>query len=158
MCPVDGQWSEWSQWTCNKKCSENGEITSFFFLFFYFIIIISILLTAYQYRFRGCDDPVPLFNGKQCEGLAREETNCTVTMDDCDLDDEPGFLPRYLRKLLEKYLSNLTNSHVVNEDERLELNCKSDAKRQIENYLSNNNPGARFNKTWFHNGKWLVKR
>lgn len=53
-CPVNGQWSLWSDFTaCSAKCGAG--ITT---------------------RFRLCNSPVPMFGGMDCIGLPLEERKC----------------------------------------------------------------------------------
>ncbi|XP_074627228.1 uncharacterized protein LOC141885237 isoform X4 [Acropora palmata] len=61
-CPLNGDWSGWNAWSpCSVTCG-NGR----------------------QERTRKCNDPVPEYGGKFCEGPAREFHNC-------EEDDCPGF-------------------------------------------------------------------
>ncbi|ELU15433.1 hypothetical protein CAPTEDRAFT_224576 [Capitella teleta] len=53
-CPVDGGWSEWSNWT---ECSETCGL-------------------ATKVRFRVCDDPSPAYGGNNCSGSDNETVNC----------------------------------------------------------------------------------
>lgn len=53
-CPVNGQWSLWSDFTpCSAICG-----------------------TGITTRFRLCNSPVPMFGGKDCIGLPLEERKC----------------------------------------------------------------------------------
>ncbi|KAK3753014.1 hypothetical protein RRG08_020179 [Elysia crispata] len=56
LVPVDGNWSLWSGWsTCTSNC--NGGM---------------------QTRKRGCDNPIPMRNGKYCLGNNKEWRLCNV--------------------------------------------------------------------------------
>ncbi|KAK2164299.1 hypothetical protein LSH36_66g05030 [Paralvinella palmiformis] len=55
LCPVDGAWSVWSNWvTCPVTCG--GGTTQ---------------------RYRTCDNPLPLYGGNDCPGLANETMLCS---------------------------------------------------------------------------------
>ncbi|GFU99567.1 hemicentin-1 [Trichonephila clavipes] len=65
-CPVDGRWSEWSDWgPCHSPDCDSSKI-------------------AYSFRQRSCSDPVPVHNGSMCQGtfldagLCAEPINCAV--------------------------------------------------------------------------------
>ncbi|CAK6959614.1 netrin receptor UNC5D isoform X1 [Scomber scombrus] len=52
VCPVDGGWDEWSEWTvCSSQCEKQ--------------------------RSRGCNSPTPRHRGKMCEGNSEATENCT---------------------------------------------------------------------------------
>ncbi|KAI7812382.1 putative netrin receptor UNC5D, partial [Triplophysa rosa] len=52
LCPVDGVWEEWAEWTlCNVQCERQ--------------------------RWRECNVPPPRHRGKMCEGDAQTTENCT---------------------------------------------------------------------------------
>ncbi|XP_024130300.1 netrin receptor UNC5D [Oryzias melastigma] len=52
LCPVDGGWDEWSEWTlCNSLCG--------------------------RHRTRECSSPAPRHRGKMCEGNSQATENCT---------------------------------------------------------------------------------
>lgn len=52
---VDGNWSEWNDWgVCTNKCGDDGV----------------------KMRQRTCDNPKPLFGGKDCAGSAAETVEC----------------------------------------------------------------------------------
>nr|XP_015196317.1 PREDICTED: netrin receptor UNC5D [Lepisosteus oculatus] len=52
LCPVDGGWDAWSEWTvCSAECEHR--------------------------RRRECTSPSPRHGGKACEGLGQEAENCT---------------------------------------------------------------------------------
>lgn len=54
FCLVDGDWSNWTEWTsCSQVCN-GGE----------------------QTRFRECNNPAPLHGGKDCQGHKRESRTC----------------------------------------------------------------------------------
>lgn len=56
ICPVDGRFSEWSAFTkCDKTCGGGKRV-----------------------RTRDCNDPPPVFGGKNCEGETRQEEVCNV--------------------------------------------------------------------------------
>lgn len=53
-CTRNGEWSEWSNWSsCSPSCGHGR-----------------------QYRQRQCNNPLPLNNGKYCQGNDREERQC----------------------------------------------------------------------------------
>ncbi|XP_053387527.1 neurogenic locus notch homolog protein 2-like isoform X2 [Mercenaria mercenaria] len=53
-CPVDGVWSEWTQWsTCTETCGD-----------------------GMHSRIRNCDNPAPQHDGLQCSGTHNETTAC----------------------------------------------------------------------------------
>ncbi|XP_022799542.1 SCO-spondin-like [Stylophora pistillata] len=55
-CPVDGGWSDWSEWnSCSKSCG-----------------------TGLQERSRSCTQPAPLHSGKPCEGESLENRGCNT--------------------------------------------------------------------------------
>ncbi|XP_016303656.1 netrin receptor UNC5D-like isoform X3 [Sinocyclocheilus anshuiensis] len=52
LCPVDGVWEEWSEWTmCSAQCERQ--------------------------RWRECNAPPPRHRGKMCEGEGQSTENCT---------------------------------------------------------------------------------
>ncbi|XP_042278288.1 netrin receptor UNC5D isoform X4 [Thunnus maccoyii] len=52
LCPIDGGWDEWSEWTvCSSQCEKQ--------------------------RSRGCNSPAPRHRGKTCEGNSEATENCT---------------------------------------------------------------------------------
>lgn len=54
QCPIDGGWSEYSEWSdCSQTC-ENGT----------------------QVRTRACDNPTPQYGGRQCEGEDTDKQVC----------------------------------------------------------------------------------
>ncbi|KAL4216796.1 hypothetical protein ACF0H5_024517 [Mactra antiquata] len=55
LCPIDGQWSDWSQWSsCSISCGKTGHMT----------------------RNRSCDNPAPKNNGTDCVGVKTEQKPC----------------------------------------------------------------------------------
>ncbi|KAL7836238.1 hypothetical protein AOLI_G00275220 [Acnodon oligacanthus] len=55
LCPVDGGWEEWSEWTlCSAQCERQ--------------------------RWRECNAPAPRHRGKMCEGEGHAMENCTGGM------------------------------------------------------------------------------
>ncbi|XP_045890022.1 netrin receptor UNC5D [Micropterus dolomieu] len=52
LCPIDGGWDEWSEWTiCSSQCERQ--------------------------RSRECNSPAPRHRGKMCEGNSEATENCT---------------------------------------------------------------------------------
>ncbi|XP_017290387.1 netrin receptor UNC5D isoform X2 [Kryptolebias marmoratus] len=52
LCPIDGGWNEWSEWTmCSSQCERQ--------------------------RSRECNSPPPRHRGKMCEGSSEATENCT---------------------------------------------------------------------------------
>ncbi|XP_021367027.1 SCO-spondin-like isoform X2 [Mizuhopecten yessoensis] len=67
MCPIDGQWSHWNDWTsCSVSC-ENGTRT----------------------RSRQCNNPAPAHNGRSCLGDQDESEGCTSGIM-CPIDGQWG--------------------------------------------------------------------
>uniref|UniRef100_A0AAY4DPT4 Netrin receptor UNC5 n=1 Tax=Denticeps clupeoides TaxID=299321 RepID=A0AAY4DPT4_9TELE len=55
LCPVDGGWEEWSEWTtCSAQCERQ--------------------------RARECSAPTPRHRGKMCDGVSQASENCTGGM------------------------------------------------------------------------------
>ncbi|XP_047237470.1 netrin receptor UNC5D isoform X3 [Girardinichthys multiradiatus] len=55
LCPIDGGWDEWSEWTvCSSQCERQ--------------------------RSRECNSPAPRHRGKTCEGNSKATENCTDGM------------------------------------------------------------------------------
>ena len=55
QCPIDGDWSEWTQFgDCSVTCGNTGVIE----------------------RSRTCDSPEPQFNGMDCVGKSQEDVSC----------------------------------------------------------------------------------
>ena len=53
-CPIDGQWSKWTEYSaCMAPCGE-----------------------GFMTRTRICNNPVPMFGGKDCPGLSVEKVKC----------------------------------------------------------------------------------
>jgi len=62
-CPVDGGFSEWSNWTtCSATCG-----------------------TGFQLRTRACTKPLPEHGGRSCEGKSAEGRKCKLR--DCEVDN-----------------------------------------------------------------------
>ncbi|XP_062505321.1 A disintegrin and metalloproteinase with thrombospondin motifs adt-1-like isoform X3 [Corticium candelabrum] len=56
VCPIDGKWSEWEDWSdCSKSCG-----------------------TGFHIRQRHCNNPAPQFGGLECPGFASENDTCNV--------------------------------------------------------------------------------
>ncbi|XP_052086000.1 slit homolog 1 protein-like isoform X2 [Mytilus californianus] len=64
-CPVDGEWSSWSNSTCSVTCG-NGILS----------------------RNRTCDSPVPSAGGKTCNGSSVDTSDCSLS--DCPVDGHWG--------------------------------------------------------------------
>ncbi|XP_063876640.1 hemicentin-1-like isoform X2 [Scylla paramamosain] len=65
-CPVDGNWSPWEPWSeCSATCGEGVQIRS-----------------------RYCTAPVPLYDGKPCEGSDMQEEQCHLR--DCPVSGQWG--------------------------------------------------------------------
>ena len=57
-CPIDGNWSDWLEWSsCSKTCGSNGKRT----------------------RRRVCDNPEPKFDGRACPGDATQSDSCALS-------------------------------------------------------------------------------
>ncbi|XP_025113808.1 hemicentin-1-like isoform X2 [Pomacea canaliculata] len=65
-CPVDGRWSDWSQWhktgECSALCGGGQE---------------------QQVRERECNNPAPASGGRMCDGDERENRTITCNHDNC---------------------------------------------------------------------------
>ncbi|GFS43971.1 coadhesin, partial [Nephila pilipes] len=56
-CPRDGGWSPWSQWSqCSVTCGNDGSI----------------------FRYRSCNNPSPIAEGKPCEGPSQDTEKCNA--------------------------------------------------------------------------------
>ncbi|XP_060079617.1 scavenger receptor cysteine-rich type 1 protein M130-like isoform X3 [Ylistrum balloti] len=67
ICPIDGQWGLWTEWTvCSVSC-ENGTRT----------------------RSRQCNNPAPAHNGRLCPGDKQTSEDCTVGIT-CPIDGQWG--------------------------------------------------------------------
>lgn len=54
-CPIDGAFSEWNTWTpCTKSCGGGT-----------------------KKRSRHCNNPIPMYGGKNCSGVYKEEGDCS---------------------------------------------------------------------------------
>lgn len=65
-CPVNGGWSNFTEWTDYDECSAlcgNG--------------------TKDQYRTRTCDNPAPMYGGDDCVGPSKEDQNIHCREHDC---------------------------------------------------------------------------
>uniref|UniRef100_A0A182MNL9 Hemicentin-1 n=1 Tax=Anopheles culicifacies TaxID=139723 RepID=A0A182MNL9_9DIPT len=61
-CPIDGGWTEWSNWTaCNETCGFGQTL-----------------------RYRSCSNPVPRHGGRSCEGAESEIKTCKLQ--ECHVD------------------------------------------------------------------------
>ncbi|XP_072176576.1 hemicentin-1-like [Diadema setosum] len=61
-CPVNGNWGPWSPWQqCDRTCGTGSTI-----------------------RERLCNNPEPMFNGRDCVGLSRETKTCNLAQ--CPVD------------------------------------------------------------------------
>merc|ERR1712240_39658 len=62
-CAVDGGWSQWSNFTtCTKTCG-----------------------TGIQYRYRKCNNPIPIHGGAQCVGESYSAQKCNTNPCICDI-------------------------------------------------------------------------
>ncbi|XP_076436577.1 cell surface hyaluronidase-like [Babylonia areolata] len=61
-CEIHGQFSDWSEWGSCQSLPGNGEVN------------------GYQTRNRGCDNPVPRYNGDVCVGDTRDMQPCLLTV------------------------------------------------------------------------------
>lgn len=62
-CPIDGGWSDWSDWgACSKTCEQGLKV-----------------------RRRTCTNPVPQYGGKMCQGNPNEFGNCILKVH-CPID------------------------------------------------------------------------
>ncbi|KAJ8038941.1 Hemicentin-1 [Holothuria leucospilota] len=53
-CPIHGGWSRWGSWSiCSATCDG-----------------------GFQERYRSCNNPEPLYNGRECPGNEREQRTC----------------------------------------------------------------------------------
>ncbi|XP_043543475.1 SCO-spondin-like [Chiloscyllium plagiosum] len=69
-CPVNGQWSEWSDWSvCDAECS--GGVRS---------------------RHRDCVNPPPKNEGQSCPGIAMETESCNRQLCEGTTDCDPGMV------------------------------------------------------------------
>ncbi|KAF4095523.1 hypothetical protein G5714_023126 [Onychostoma macrolepis] len=67
-CPVDGQWSEWTQWSgCDVPCGGGLMV-----------------------RNRTCSNPPPKNGGRDCEGMSRQTHTCNTQTCDPDTDTQRG--------------------------------------------------------------------
>ncbi|XP_046353300.2 coadhesin-like isoform X1 [Haliotis rufescens] len=65
-CPVDGGWSDWSDWRVDGKYTVTGHIG-----------------TARMTHDRTCTNPVPQFDGSECEGPSKEYTQASCQVTQC---------------------------------------------------------------------------
>ena len=89
---VDGGWSEWTEWT---NCS----------------------VTCWTARSRECDNPAPLYFGRDCQGDFNESMRCTDYP--CDREyyrsrsDQTVLLAEVLKYSLSNILSTFINKTAV---------------------------------------------
>ena len=58
-CSINGGWSVWGSWSiCSASCGE-----------------------GYQVRVRYCNNPTPMYGGKDCKGFAEERITCRAASD-----------------------------------------------------------------------------
>ncbi|XP_046575477.1 coadhesin-like [Haliotis rubra] len=65
-CPVDGGWSDWSDWRLDGQYTVAGNMG-----------------TANMIHDRTCTNPAPAFNGKECEGPSKEFTQASCPVTQC---------------------------------------------------------------------------
>ncbi|GFO41403.1 hemicentin-1 [Plakobranchus ocellatus] len=80
ICPVDGGWSKWSDWSrCKAECDEK----------------------SWQLRTRSCDNPRPAFRGDRCQGVGVENRTCVGAC--TNLADGLAEAKDYVRKMNDVY-------------------------------------------------------
>jgi hypothetical protein len=111
FCKIDGNWSQWSEWTCSSERT------------------LSI-----QKRSRRCDNPKP-FHGGSCNGTHEERGICNL---DNDTDTKIPSYYSQMKYLSNAYLRRTHKSLVFNEKpDEIVLNCDNELGSILKRFYKN---------------------
>ena len=106
-----------------------------------------------------CNNPAPMFGGKQCKGDRIENDDCIGSAEDdyeefCYKDEivENSFsLPVKLIYAIEKNLKSLNRNYEISENDNLEIKCGLSIKNKIDKYFNSSMPRG-VEVEWVFNG------
>ena len=124
-CTINGAWSPWSGWMCNKPCGGNRSI-----------------------RRRMCSQPRPQFGGRSCIGKNKEIIRgCPGTP--CPVLKNGQFNREQLKATEDLNLKLQANSYTTSRGKSVKLTCQN----YVVEFLQKAFPADIM--TWLHNGELL---
>ena len=124
-CDINGAWSPWSGWMCNKPCGVSRKI-----------------------RRRMCSQPRPQFDGRSCNGK-NIETNHRCPGAPCPILKKGQFNREQLKATEDLNLKLQANSYTISRGKSVKLTCQN----YVVDFLQKAFPAD--NMTWLHNGELL---